>query len=64
MGFFKGLWNAVTEPDKRPESDGVVWDDVVWSSAGYQVCSHSGCQKKVRTEESGHPCCGTVRHHY
>ena len=33
-----------------------------WSSAGYWVCSHNGCHRKVRDHVTDHPCCGGTRH--
>lgn len=35
----------------------------MWSSAGYFVCSHGGCSKKVRDgARVDHECCGHPKH--
>jgi hypothetical protein len=33
-----------------------------WSSAGYLVCSHSGCSKKADPRVTDHDCCGKSKH--
>lgn len=35
-----------------------------WSSAGYYVCSHQGCSRKINTRRhiDDHDCCGSVKH--
>ena len=35
--------------------------DGTWSSAGYYVCSHFGCKKKVNPAIADHDCCGRCR---
>ena len=33
-----------------------------WSSAGYLLCSHMGCNKKARDVDVDHDCCGSSSH--
>ena len=33
-----------------------------WSSAGYFVCSHAGCSKRIYPRLTEHDCCGKAKH--
>ena len=48
----KTLYARVQKNGKR------MTDGRVYSSAGYYVCSHVGCSKKVNESIPDHECCG------